>query len=222
MSHRQNPLSTNVRRRCGTIRTMKAVKARERHCWQEPAETDSGNDEAVRSTHLAIPVRGRRPPSAINVHVGTRPENVSSIVKDVSATPAVPPGELSVRAENVLKELAVELTGESPPKGRWTPSDKMLRKLTFNHLLTARNCGPQTTEEIARWAELRGVVIRPPFYAGKSLSAMWRDLTAKFSSGEFTKAEIAEALHRSARRKNTRIPVAFQTVLLNLLNSTGE
>ncbi|HEX3163656.1 MAG TPA: hypothetical protein VHQ92_13855 [Pseudolabrys sp.] len=204
------------------VRTMKAVKARERHCWQERAETDAGNGEAVRSTHLATPARGRRPASAISVPVGTRPENVSRILKDVSATQEVRPEELGVRAENVLKELAVELTGESPPKGRWTPSDKMLRKLTFNHLLTARNCGPQTTEEIARWAGLRGVVIRPPFYAGKSLSAMWRDLIAKFSSGEFTKAEITEALERSARRKNTRIPVAFQTVLLNLLNSTGE
>jgi len=34
------------------VRTMKAVKARERHCWQERAETDAGNGEAVRSTHL--------------------------------------------------------------------------------------------------------------------------------------------------------------------------
>jgi hypothetical protein len=129
---------------------------------------------------------------------------------------------LSVRAENVLKELALELTGETPPKGRWVPPHKLLRKLTFRHLLTARNCGPQTTGEIIRWAESRGVVIQQPFHAGKSLSAVWRDLIVKCSKGEFTKAEIAEALEKSARRKNTRIPVAFQSILSQILSSARE
>jgi hypothetical protein len=139
-----------------------------------------------------------------------------------AAAPAAKPTELSIRAENVLKELALELTGETPPKGRWTPPHELLRKLCFRHLLTARNCGPQTTDEIVRWAESRGVVIQLPFHAGKSLSATWRDLIAKCSTGEFTKAEIAEALEKSARRKNTRIPVAFQSILLQILSSARE
>ena len=130
--------------------------------------------------------------------------------------------ELSVRAENVLKELAVELTGEISPKGRWVPSRQLLEKLTFRHLLVARNCGPQTTDEIVRWAETQGVVIQPPFHAGKSLSATWRDLIVKFSTGEITKAEIAEALERSARRRNTRIPVAFQNILWKMLSSASD
>ena len=141
-------------------------------------------------------------------------------VNGASAAAAIPkPAELSVRAENVLKELAAELTGETPPKGRWIPPNNLLRKLSFKHLLTARNCGPQTTDEIVRWAKSRGVIIRPPFHAGKSLSAIWRDLIVKCSKGEFTKAEIAEALEKSARRKNTRIPVAIQSILLQILSS---
>jgi hypothetical protein len=139
------------------------------------------------------------------------------------ASAAIPkPAKLSVRAENVLKELAAELTGETPPKGRWVPPHELLRKLTFRHLLTARNCGPQTTDEIVRWAESRGVTIHPPFHAGKSLSSTWRDLILKCSKGEFTKAEIAEVLEKSARRKNTRIPVAFQSILSKILNSVPE
>jgi hypothetical protein len=63
------------------------------------------------------------------------------------------------------------------------------------------------------------VVIQPRLHAGKSLSATWRDLIAKFSTGEFTKAEIAEVLEKSVRRKNTRIPVAFQSILLAILSS---
>lgn len=139
-----------------------------------------------------------------------------------TAAPVAQPAALSVRAENVLKELAVELTGEAPPKGRWIPPHKLLRKLTFKDLLTARNCGPHTTDEIVRWAETRGVTIRPPFHTGKSLSATWRDLILKCSKGEFTKAEIAEALEKSARRKNTRIPVAFQSILSKILASFPE
>src|SRR4051812_37640081 len=54
-------------------------------------------------------------------------------VTDASAAAAATPAHLSVRAENVLKELAVELTGEIPPKGRWAPPSKLLGKLTFRH-----------------------------------------------------------------------------------------
>jgi hypothetical protein len=140
----------------------------------------------------------------------------------VNGASVAAPADLSVRAENVLKELAVELTGETPPKGRWIPPLELLRKLSFRHLLTARNCGPQTSDEIVRWAESRGVVIQLPFHAGKSLSATWRDLIAKCSTGEFTKAEIAEALEKSTRRGNTRVPVAFQSILLQILSSARE
>ena len=42
------------------------------------------------------------------------------------------------------------------------------------------------------------------------------------STGEFSKAEIAEALERSLRRKNTRIPVAFQSILVKALSATGS
>jgi hypothetical protein len=148
-------------------------------------------------------------------------QGAAEIGASAAALPAKP-SELSVRAENVLKELAVELTGENPPKGRWIPSPNLLRKLTFRHLLTARNCGPQTTDEIIRWAESLGVVIQPPLHTGKPLSAVWRDLIVKCSKGEITKAEIAAALEKSARRKNTRIPVAFQSILSQILSSARE
>jgi hypothetical protein len=129
---------------------------------------------------------------------------------------------LSVRAENVLKMLALELTGEDPPQGRWCPSDLLLQRLTYRHLLTARNCGPQTTAEIVSWAEARGIILRRSFRAGRSLSAMWQETIAKFSTGEISKAEVAEALENSTRRRNTRIPVALQKILLQLIRPPGE
>ena len=51
---------------------------------------------------------------------------------------------------------------------------------------------------------------------------MWHDLIANFSSGEFNKAEIAEALERSMRRKNTRVPVALQKILLQLIGTSSD
>jgi hypothetical protein len=51
---------------------------------------------------------------------------------------------------------------------------------------------------------------------------MWRDIIAKSTTGEYTIEEIAEALERSMRRKNTRIPVGFQSILMNLLNADGK
>ncbi|MGH6751321.1 MAG: hypothetical protein ACREDP_04065, partial [Bradyrhizobium sp.] len=144
-------------------RTLKAVKASERHSWHGRIETDSEN-EAVSAHHAVVPARARTSLSSINARFGTLPEKTPAIPK-VGAI--ADPDRLSVRAENVLKELATELAGENPPKGRWIPSDNLLRKLTFKYLLTARNCGPQTIDEIVQWAAMRGVIIQRPFYAGK-------------------------------------------------------
>lgn len=201
------------------VRNIKAVKADERHSWRGRAETDATGDVAL-PKRTATPARVRTPLAAVSARFATITETVSPIPEDAS-NPVATPAPLSVRAENALKELAAELAGESPPKGRWTPPDHVLRKLTFRHLVTARNCGPQTIDEIVAWAATRGVVIQKPFHAGKSLSTMWRDLIAKFSSGEFTKVELVEALERSMRRKNTKIPVALQSILLQILISGG-
>src|SRR5205823_10572944 len=107
-----------------------------------------------------------------------------------------------------------ELTAENPPRGRWTPSGQLLQKIDFKTLVTTRNCGPQTTDEIIRWAKSQRVVIERPFHAGKSLSSVWREIIEKSSAGVIKSAEIAEALDRSQRRRNTRIPVAIQTLLV--------
>jgi hypothetical protein len=203
------------------VQNLKTAYARGLLSWLEEAEAESGNGEFPVAAQ-ATAMRRKGSPSAIRTRLGTRSESIRPIPQDFAASPAAPPIPLSVRAENVLKQLAMELTGECPPKGRWIPPDRLLLKLTFGHLQTARNCGPQTIAEIVGWAELRGVTIRPPSHAGKSLSNMWQDLVARISSGEFTTAEIAEALERSARRKNTQIPVAFQNVLLKVLNSTRK
>jgi hypothetical protein len=131
-------------------------------------------------------------------------------------------GALSVRAVNVLKELAPELIGQIPPKGAWVPPDDLLRRLTARHLVTARNCGLHTAREIVNWAHARGVSITLPRYAGQSLSEVWGSLVARASVGKLTRAEIAEALEKSIRRKSARIPVAFQIILLEILSSTYD
>ena len=92
----------------------------------------------------------------------------------------------------------------------------------MERLSIARNCGPRTTDEIIRWAEARGVTIQPVFHAGKSLSETWRDLSARFAAGDLTKAELAEALEKSVRRKSTKIPVAVQQILLKYLRRLGD
>ena len=192
-------------------------RSRQENSWQEhdprPGKKIATNTEGDIPA-VAISPDGVCPPSA-----GAGSACISPALKEVSPAPAP---TLSIRAENVMKELAVELAGETPPSGRWIPSRNLLRKLSFKDLQTARNCGPQTADEIVRWAGAQGIAIERPFHAGKSLSAVWQDIIARSSRGECTKAEIAEALERSRRRKNTRIPVALQSILVKLLNATGK
>ena len=118
--------------------------------------------------------------------------------------------------------LAGEIMGEVPPRDEWVPSETLLRRITVERLSIARNCGPRTTDEIIRWAAARGVTIQPVFHAGKSLSETWRNLSARFAAGDLTKAELAEALEKSVRRKSTKIPVAVQQILLKYLGRLGE
>ena len=129
---------------------------------------------------------------------------------------------LSGRALNVLKLLAAEITGEEPPSRDWLPPDSLLRELSFERLTKARNCGPLTTVEIVRWARSREITIAPPCWAGKSFAQMWRYLEARFAAGELTPAELAEAIERSVKRKNTRIPVSMQRIFLKWLDMAGQ
>ena len=129
---------------------------------------------------------------------------------------------LSVRAQNVLKELAVELTGEQPPKGAWSPSRELLLAVTAERLAVARNCGPHTTREIIQWAQGCGVTIKPALPPARSLSEMWAGLLASSASGALSSAEIVGALERSIRRKSARIPVEFQVILVKILLSGFE
>lgn len=130
--------------------------------------------------------------------------------------------ELSGRALNALKLLAPELTGEIPPRGPWIPPAALLRKITLKRLLVARNCGPRTADEIVRWAASRGVIIQPVFHAGRSLSAMWREIEARFATGKLTRLELTEALEKSVRRRSTKVPLALQVILLSLLSSSCD
>jgi hypothetical protein len=134
---------------------------------------------------------------------------------------AGPSDQLSVRAINVLKILAEEIIGDVPPREDWIPPESLLRQITVERLSIARNCGPRTVDEIIRWAAARGLKIQPVFHAGKSLSETWRDLAARFAAGELTRAELAEALDKSVRRKSTRIPLPAQRILLRILSGPG-
>ncbi len=132
------------------------------------------------------------------------------------------PEPLSGRAINVLKMLAGEVMGEVPSRDDWAPPNSLLRRITFERLSIARNCGPRTTDEIIRWAEAHGVTIQPVFHAGKSLSETWRGLSTRFAEGNLTDMELAEALEKSVRRKSTKIPVAIQKILLKYLKRLGD
>ena len=162
------------------------------------------------------------PVSATGFRPGVAAQTPPRPAGNVTTFPQSTSSGLSNRALNVLKMLAPELVGECPPRQDWTPSITLLRRVTFKHLSTARNCGPQTTREIIQWAASRGVTIQPPSLAGKSLSATWKELGAKFAAGELAHAEMAEALEKSIRRKSTTIPVAIQKILLQLLNKAGK
>ncbi len=206
--------------------------ARTAHARRSRAWLDE-SDVAAKSHGIVRPAL----PNASSSSPGTAPSASDSVTPYAEAaadlTPAIKAlasereapvsvAGLSVRAQNVLKELAFELTGKAAPKGPWTPPIELVRQLTHKRLATARNCGRQTTAEIINWAEAQGTAIRPLFYSGKSLSAMWQDVVTKFSSGEFTKVEIIQALERSTRRRNTQIPIALQLVVLQILRSTCE
>lgn len=163
--------------------------------------------EAFHATDVRTRKAGRRAPPAMSGQ--SRP------------TP-LPMKMLSVRAQNVLKELAVELTGEQPPGGAWSPSRELLLAVTAERLAVARNCGPHTTREIIEWAQGCGVTIKPSLPRARSLSEMWAGLVASSSAGALTSDEIVGALQRSIRRKSMRIPVEFQIILVKILLSGFE
>jgi len=152
--------------------------------------------------------------ATINTCFGTMQTQARDRTTELIDDPS--PGELSIRALNVLKLLAAEMTGEDPPQN-WLPPNCFLKEVTFERLSRARNCGPLTAEEIMRWAESRGVTITRPSWSGKSVSEMWRYLEARFAAGEPVQAAVVEALDRSVRRKSTKIPVGVQRMLLRLL-----
>lgn len=128
---------------------------------------------------------------------------------------------LSCRALNVLKLLAYEITGEVPDRN-WSPPDVFVCRVTFECLANARNCGPRTTQEIIEWAETRGITIAPPCWAGRSFPQMWRHLEVRFAAGELTRNELTDVLKRSAQRKNTKIPVSVQRILVEWLRRNQE
>ena len=198
------------------LRKLKTSNAREFDCWPENGSGSAASGVAARS----IARRDNKPAPAFRPQIASFTSSSSS--REVLAEAPAQSTPLSIRAENVLKNLAPELTGETPPKGRWIPPARLLRSLSYSDIVGARNCGPQTVDEILRWARSQGVIIKRPFHAGKSLSAMWRDLIAKSTTQDYTIEEIAEALEKSVRRKNTRIPVGFQNILMNLLSTAAK
>ncbi len=175
-----------------------------------------------RSPDVASPANEIPPVNLVNTCFGL--SQVAPAEHRDQNGPSEPAGqrELSMRAINVLRLLADEIMGEIPPRDDWIPPTELLRKITVERLSIARNCGPRTVDEIVSWAESRGVTIQPRFHAGKSLSETWRDLGARFASGQLTKAELAQALEKSVRRKSTKVPVAIQRILLKYLSRMSE
>ena len=195
---------------------------RKQRSWSQDAERQEAAWPAGEAgDQRGAPQSGDAPrlPEPRNRPAGERGPAVGSV--QAKRVPA-PMKRLSVRAQNVLKELAVELTGEQPPKGNWSPSRELLRALTAERLATARNCGPHTVREIVDWAQGCGVTIKPVIRPGGSLSEMWAELITNASTGALTSAEIVSALQRSIRRKSVRIPIAFQVILVKILLSSFE
>ncbi|SFV18124.1 MULTISPECIES: hypothetical protein [Bradyrhizobium] len=195
---------------------------RKQRSWSQEAERqEAAWPSGEAGDQRAAPQSGdaSRLPEPRNRPAGERGPAVGSV--QAKRAPA-PMKRLSVRAQNVLKELAVELTGEQPPKGNWSPSRELLRALTAERLATARNCGPHTVREIVDWAQGCGVTIKPVIRSGGSLSEMWAELITNASTGALTSAEIVSALQRSIRRKSVRIPIAFQVILVKILLSSFE
>jgi hypothetical protein len=184
----------------------------------------SVNEQSARagSPEAMAPGEGIAPVYIINTCFGLAEAAPSDPIVKAAGVKSGNDRRLSVRAINVLKILAVEITAGVPPRDDWVPPESLLRKITVERLSIARNCGPRTVDEIIRWAEARGVKIQPVFHAGKSLSETWRDLAARSSAGELTRAELAEALEKSVRRKSTKIPVSAQKILLKFLNELGS
>ena len=196
--------------------------ARERRTWPQEAERQEAPRPAAEGNdQRGMPQSGEaaRMPDPRARPAGRRGPVVGSV--QAKRAPG-PMKRLSVRAQNVLKELAVDLTGEQPPKGSWSPSRELLRVLTAERLATARNCGPHTMREIVDWAQGCGVTIKPVIPPGGSLSQMWAELITNASTGSLTSAEIAGALQRSIRRKSVRIPIAFQVILVKILLSSFD
>ena len=203
-------------------RQTRVASVRKRRSWPQEAERQEAAWPAGEGTDQRAATQSDEAPRIAESRArpaGPRGAPVGSV--HAKRAPG-PMKKLSVRAQNVLKELAVELTGEQPPKGNWAPSRALLRALTAERLATARNCGPHTMQEIVDWAQGCGVTIKPVIRPGGSLSQMWAELIANASTGSLTSSEIAGALQRSIRRKSVRIPLAFQVILVKILLSSFE
>ena len=198
-------------------RQTSVTSAGKRHSGPQRAKTPAVDGECPRPAQSGG--------ESARVSDGRNRDAARRIAGPVPGQPKLAPGPmrtLSVRAQNVLKELAVELTGEQPPKGTWAPSRELLLALTAERLATARNCGPHTAAEIIAWAQGCGVTVKSSLQYGRSLSQMWAGLVANASAGALTSAEVIGALERSIRRKSVRIPVAFQVILVKILLSNFE
>ncbi|MBR0907326.1 hypothetical protein JQ588_32190 [Bradyrhizobium liaoningense] len=203
-------------------RQTRVAGARKRQSWPQEAERQETARPAGEAGDQRVAAQSGDAPR-IPEPRGRPAGRRGPVVGSVQAKRAPGPMKrLSVRAQNVLKELTVELTGELPPQGDWSPSRELLLALTAERLATARNCGPHTLHEIVEWAQGCGVTIKPVIPPGGSLSQMWAELIANASTGSLTSGEIAGALQRSIRRKSVRIPIAFQVILVKILLSTFD
>lgn len=184
-----------------------------------PVQEGAGRGRAPGS---AMPGDNVAPVYIINTCFGAAGDAPAGTADKADAVERTHDCGLSMRAMNVLKLLAGEITGETPPREQWVPPDALLRKITVERLSIARNCGPRTVDEIVHWAGRRGVTIQPPFRTGRSLADTWRSLNARHEAGELTRVEIAAALEKSVRRKSTKIPVVVQRILLQFLGMMGD